>query len=68
MIGKMKADLLKSRKKHFKVEVRVEIPLSYEDEFQLSITHNGNQWQQLSLLPDEAKQIIEALNEYLETE
>ncbi len=68
MIGKMKADLLKSRKKHFKIEVGVKLPLGYEDEFQLSVTHNGNQWQGLSLLPDEAKQIIEALNEYLETE
>ncbi len=65
---KLKADILESRKEHFKIEVKVRFPLSYEDEFQLFITHNGNQWQGLSLLPDEARQIIKALSDYLETE
>ncbi len=61
----MENDLLEYRKKHF--AVRVEKERYQRRGIDLSITHNGSHWNTINLLPDEAKQVIETLNEYLET-
>jgi hypothetical protein len=59
--------LLRYRKDHFGVEVRLSRNPEYEGEKVLSVTHNGNQWQSIGLLPDEILKVITALQETLNT-
>jgi hypothetical protein len=55
------AQLLAYRKAHFDVDITSPRQPHEEGEIVLSVTHNGNQWQSISLLPDEVKKVISAL-------
>ena len=65
----MDLSLLKSRMGNFRVEVKTsDSPLFGEaDELLLSVTQNGHQWQGIRLLPNEARKVILALENYLTT-
>ena len=53
--------IIESRKKKFAVAIEdVRHPFA-EGEIRLMVTHNGYQWSSMSLLPDEAKQVIATL-------
>lgn len=62
-----RASMLKYRKEHFEVEVRNARDTSYigAGEIILSVTHNGHHWSSLSLLPNEARCVINALEQKL---
>lgn len=62
-------EMLKRRMINFKVEVRESKYREYdeENEFVLSVSHNGFQWSALGLLPHEARKVIVALENYLIT-
>ena len=62
-------EMLKRRMINFKVEIRASICVEFDeaDEFILSVTHNGRQWQGMGLLPNEARKVIMALENYLTT-
>lgn len=55
--------MLAYRRKHFAVEVS---PSRTGDptEMQVAVTHNGNQWHSLLLLPHEADAVIAAVQKY----
>jgi hypothetical protein len=57
--------LTKHRKDHFAAEVEAVLHPICEGEFALRTTTNGFQWMSISLLPDEARQVIKLLEEYL---
>ena len=44
----------------FKVEVTAK-QRSYDDDFRVSVTHNGYQWQAIGLARDEMQVVIEAM-------
>jgi len=55
-------DLDEDRRKHFQVEVKpCYNQSSVAGEIRLSITTNGNQWQSISLTPEERLKVIRAL-------
>lgn len=55
------ADLLKYRQDNFAVEVSPVRHPAASGEISLSITHNGRQWQSVTLLPEEVAIVIDAL-------
>ena len=59
-------DLLrKSRIENFKVGIRVRNYGLMENEFELSITHNGYQWNSITLSPEEGRRIIAVISHHL---
>ena len=61
-----RAEILAWRQQHFKVSVEPDDTPEAPDELLLQITHNGYQWTTLALSPEEAKQVVRALNLYLD--
>ena len=63
------AEMLGRRLKNFKVEVRKSKFVEFDevDEFVLSVSHNEFQWNAIGLLPNEARKVILALENYLTT-
>ncbi len=60
------ADVLANRRSKFAAKLE---PARYPEcpgDMVLSITHNGYQWQSVSLLPDEMKAVLKLLNEHLD--
>ena len=61
-------DLREDRKKGFAVmvgEVHGGSLYPEGEEFNLSVTHNGDQWTSISLTKSEAHKVIKALNDWL---
>ena len=66
VLNSLLEQMIAYRKKHFAVEItEVRGGSDYKDEKLLSITHNGNQWTSISLIKQEARQVIEELQEWL---
>ncbi len=53
--------MIEHRRKHFAVEVVPARHPSDTGEVTLSVTHNGNQWTSISLLPNEVEAVLMAL-------
>ncbi len=61
----MEDDSLGHRRKNFAIEIKEQ---RYQREgADVSITHNGKQWNTINLLPKEMLKLRDALNEYMET-
>jgi len=54
-------DIIAYRRQHFAVAVNPNRYASALGELSLEVTHNGHQWRSISLLPEEAQRVIEAL-------
>lgn len=59
----MHARSAECRKKNFRVEVGRSTFPEAREELVLSVTHNGHHWSSVILTPDEAAQVIKALQE-----
>ncbi len=57
-------ELLKYREKHFKVEMHKPHGGGYPDEYCVSVTHNGRQYASIALLPNEAKAVVNAIENH----
>ena len=57
--------LRKYREKNFEAEVKKSDSSIYSDEIILGVTHNGDFWNAIGLLPDEARAVIGLLEAYL---
>ena len=58
-------ELREYRKRKFKCELTPAHHFSFEGEMLLGVTHNGMQWQSISLLPDEIEKVFGVLAEHL---
>jgi hypothetical protein len=54
------------RANKFKAQISETSDSKHTGEFALQITHNGTQWQNMYLNKDEAKKIVEILQQHLE--
>ncbi len=58
------AEMQTYRNDRFDVAVSLTKHPTFDGEIDLSITHNGYQWQAMSLAPHEAQKVIKALQDW----